>query len=99
MEIPPPPIAPAPAQSQAHVTPFPVITEAKQFPKWILRVRPRLHAKRWKGIVHQVADTPPFTDISYDLYVLLIICLDRDMLEPYIQGVPGSFSHQGISML
>jgi hypothetical protein len=38
-------------------------------------------------------------DLSSDLYVLLINCLDGVMLDPYLQGGPCSFSHQGISML
>jgi hypothetical protein len=38
MEVQPPLVAPAPAQVQAPVTPFPTLTEAKQFPKWILKV-------------------------------------------------------------
>jgi hypothetical protein len=42
---------------------------------------------------------PPFTDLPSGMYVLLINCLDGDMLDPYLQGGPGSFSHQGISML
>jgi hypothetical protein len=31
--------------------------------------------------------------------MLLINCLDGDMLEPYIQGGPASFANQGILML
>jgi hypothetical protein len=38
-------------------------------------------------------------DLSSDLYVLLINFLDGDMMEPYLQGGPSSFSLQGIAML
>lgn len=62
-------------------------------------MRALLDAKCWQGIAHQVVETPTLTDISSDIYVLLINCLDGDMLEPHLQSGPGSFSHQGISML
>jgi hypothetical protein len=38
MEVQAPPVAPAPAQSPPPVNQFPALTEAKQFPKWILKV-------------------------------------------------------------
>jgi hypothetical protein len=99
MMIQTPPDALAPVVALSPVPQFPALTNSKQFPKWTLKVRALLHTKRWAGINHQVDETPGFADLSSDLYVMLINCLDGDMLEPYLQGGPGLFSHQGITML
>jgi hypothetical protein len=93
------PVALALAVAQAPATPFPALTETDHSPKWILKVRVLLHAKRWSGINHQMTDPPSFADLSSDFYVMPINCLEGDMLEPYLQGGHGSFSHQGIAML
>jgi hypothetical protein len=65
----------------------------------MLKVHALLHANRWCGTNHKVAETPNFAELSSDLYVMLINCLDSDILDPYLQGRPGPFSHEGISML
>jgi hypothetical protein len=82
------PVAPDPAAAHTPDTPSPALTETKHFSKWILKVRALFHVKRRSRINHQVAETPSFADLSSDLYVMLINCLDRDMLESYLQAGP-----------
>jgi hypothetical protein len=74
----PDPLAPA--------TMLPLLTNTQGFPKWILKVCDILHAKRWNGITAQHTKSPAYESLSSEIYMLLINCLDGDMIEPYIQG-------------
>jgi hypothetical protein len=87
----PPPLAPA--------TMLPPLNDTQCFPEWLLKVRAILHAKRWNYITTQNTESLAYELLSSEFYMLLINCLDGDMLEPYIQGGSTSFENQGILML
>jgi hypothetical protein len=76
---------------------LPPLNDTQGFPKWLLKVQAILQAKRWNGITTQNNESLAYD--SSELYMLLINCLDGDMLEPYIQGGPALFANQGIIML
>jgi hypothetical protein len=90
MSAPPVPrgLAPAPL---APVTMLPPLNDTQGFPKWLLKVRAILHAKRWNGIINQNTESLVFELLLSELYMLLINCLDGDIIEPYIQAGPASF--------
>jgi hypothetical protein len=98
MEVPPVPQGLALA-TLAPATMLPPLNDTQDFTKWLLKVRAILHANHWNGITNQNTDSLAFESLSSELYMLLINCLDGDMLEPYIQGVTASFANQGILML
>jgi hypothetical protein len=78
---------------------LPPLSDTQGFPKWLLKVRAILHAKRWNGITTRNTESIAYESLSSELYMLLINCPDGDMLKPYIQGGPTSFANQGILML
>jgi hypothetical protein len=86
-------IAPVPL---APAMMLPLLNDTQGFPKWLHKVRAILHAKRWNGITTHNNESLAYESLSSELYMLLINCLDGDMLEPYIQGGPASFANQGI---
>jgi hypothetical protein len=45
-----------------------------------------------------MASLPSTPSLFSELYMLLINCLDGDILEPYSQVGPSSFANQGILM-
>jgi hypothetical protein len=72
-------LAPAPL---APAKMLPPLNDTQGFPKWLLKVQSILHAKRWDGITTQKTESLAYESILSQLYMLLINCLDRDMLEP-----------------
>jgi hypothetical protein len=78
---------------------LPPLNDTQCFTKWLLKARAFLHAKRWNGITTQITESLAYESLSSELYMLLINCMDGDMLEPYIQGGPTSFANQDILLL
>jgi hypothetical protein len=57
---------------------LPPLNDTQGFPKWLLKVQAILQAKRWNGITTQNNESLAYD--SSELYMLLINCLDGDML-------------------
>jgi hypothetical protein len=61
---------------------LPPLNDTQGFPKWLLKVRAILHVKRWNGITTQNTESLAYESLSSELCMLLINCLDGDMLVP-----------------
>jgi hypothetical protein len=77
-----PSVTPAPAPL-APCLMLPPLNDTQGFPKWLFKVRVILHANRWNGITTQYNESLAYESLSSELYMLLVNCLDGDMIEPY----------------